>query len=32
MVASMKGHVKVVGTLLQRGAIADIKNKVYLYV
>ena len=32
MVASWKGHYKVVGTLLQRGASADIKDKVYLCV
>ena len=28
----MKGHVKVVGTLLQHGASVDIKDKVYLCV
>ena len=32
MVTSWKGHYKVVGTLLQRGASADIKDKVYLCV
>ena len=32
MIASWEGHVKVVGTLLQRGANADIKDKVYLCV
>ena len=32
MSASWEGHVKVVGTLLQRGASADIMDKVYLSV
>ena len=32
MFASWKGYYKVVGTLLQRGASADMKDKVYLCV
>ena len=32
MLASIKGRVKVVSTLLQRGACVDIKNQVYLSV